>query len=145
MQASLGVDVTFASGTGDLLGIGAKASVAGTIAGFGNGDVINVGRSTTSLTFIGNTLTLYHGSTAVETLAFAGDYTAADFHLASDGRGGTDILFGAEMTTPAHNSIILPAVERLVLPLLADAESIRKSGWAYMHDAHIALHPVLAT
>jgi len=75
---------------------------AGTIGSFGSGDVIDVEKlAANTLTYAGGTLTLEQGSTVLDTLTFSGSYTAADFGLASDGHGGTNISFAGEPTDSA--------------------------------------------
>jgi hypothetical protein len=67
-----------------------------TFFGFGTGDKIDLQNlKATSLTFANGTLTLEHGSKILDSLTFSGDYTSANFTLASDHAGGTDILFVA--------------------------------------------------
>jgi hypothetical protein len=80
-------------------------AVTSTISFFGTGDVIDVsGLNANTLTYSGGTLTLEHGSTVLDTLSIAGSYTAADFTLAPDGHGGTDISFAAGASEPASAS-----------------------------------------
>jgi hypothetical protein len=74
----------FAPGGDALLDVGADGSVASTLTGFSGGDVIDVARAATTLSYLGGTLTLLDGSTAVATFAVAGHYTAASFHLDSE-------------------------------------------------------------
>ena len=86
--------ITFASSNGGTLLLGAPTEVMGTLSGFAARDVIDLKNLVaTSLTFMGGTLTLEHGTTVVDSLVFAGSYTSANFTLKSDHNGGTDIGF----------------------------------------------------
>jgi hypothetical protein len=102
-----GLSLTF-GGAGTLL-LETPASVTSTIGGFGSGDVIDASLVANTLTYAGGTLTLQEtsGSTTntVGTLKFSGSLTVANFHLASDGHGGTDIGFLAPATKP-HTPIL---------------------------------------
>jgi hypothetical protein len=88
--------VTFAATTGTLK-LTAPGSFAGTIAGFGSDDVIDlVSKQVTGLSYSGNStsgvLTVTGSSGTIATLAFSGNYTTASFTAVSDGNGGTDII-----------------------------------------------------
>ena len=100
VTGSLGLDkIHFAAGGGGTLSIGAAASVTGTLTGFASGDLIDVAKIATTFTIHGGTLILENGSSAVETLTLAGAYTAANFNLAPDMHGGTDITFVPDAAT----------------------------------------------
>jgi hypothetical protein len=88
--------VTFAATTGTLK-LTAPGSFGGTIAGFGNSDVIDlVNKQVTGLSYSGTStsgvLTVTGSSGTIATLAFTGNYTTASFTAVSDGNGGTDII-----------------------------------------------------
>jgi hypothetical protein len=76
--------VHFAAGGEATLDVGADASLAGTLTGFAGGDVIDVAHAATTLSYLGGTLTLLDGSTAVAAFKVAGHYTTANFHLDPD-------------------------------------------------------------
>jgi hypothetical protein len=55
------------------------------------GDTVDLrAMQATTLTYMNGTLTLYDGSTAVDTLTFQGSYMVGDFALRADGQGGTE-------------------------------------------------------
>jgi hypothetical protein len=85
---------TFAAATGVLKldAVGATAASNVTVAGFVLGDTIDLAKIVTSVSFSNHVLTAYDGSTAVAALTLTGSYTTANFSLAADGHGGTDIL-----------------------------------------------------
>lgn len=87
--------VEFLAGAGEVLRMAANATVSSPISGFRAGDIIDIAKPATSLSFIGQTLTLEYGAHSVATLTLEGSYSAADFVLGSDGHGGTDIGFAA--------------------------------------------------
>jgi hypothetical protein len=67
-----------------------------TIGGFTFGDTIDLtGFAAASSTFASDTLVLTDGGGAHDTLHIQGSLVAGNFHLSSDGNGGTDIVFGA--------------------------------------------------
>jgi fibronectin-binding autotransporter adhesin len=75
---------------------GATTALSGTIAGFTFGDTIDLtGFAAASSTFASDTLVLTDGGSAHDTLHIQGSFVAGNFHLSSDGNGGTDIAFGA--------------------------------------------------
>lgn len=84
--------------TGDTLHLGTPGQFTSTIAGFGSGDTVDVsGILAASLTYNAGTLTLLDaGGSVLDTLSFAGKYSQADFGLASDTNGGTDIIFAGK-------------------------------------------------
>jgi hypothetical protein len=119
-DGSLGLaSVAFAAGGSAMLALGEPASVGSTLSGFGAGDTIDlVKMQANGLELIGNnTLLVVDGANVVATLTFAGDYTSSNFTLASDGNGGTNILFVAQAGS-------VPAL------------SARDFGWAG-HDAGV--------
>jgi hypothetical protein len=92
--AGLTPSVIFAAGTSETLQLDTPTAVTGVLSGFAAGDVIDLRTiHATTMTFLGGTLTLEDGTTAVDSLTFAGDYTLSDFTLAKDGHGGTDVGF----------------------------------------------------
>jgi hypothetical protein len=91
-NAVTGIVLEF-EGAGKLV-LGDPGAVASAIAGFATGSVIDVENvQATTLSFLGGTLTLENGGTAVGSLVFDGSYTAANFAIGSDKHGGTDISF----------------------------------------------------
>lgn len=85
--------MVFLAGGDEVLRTGASP-ITSTLSGFGAGDVIDIRPLVaTTLTFLAGTLTLLDGTTPVDSLDFAGTYTAANFSLAPDDHGGTNISF----------------------------------------------------
>jgi T5SS/PEP-CTERM-associated repeat protein len=67
--------------------------VSAAIAGFAPSDNIDlIGVAVTSVTFVGNTLTLTGTAGVVGSLTFVGDYTGYHFGHFADGNGGTNIV-----------------------------------------------------
>jgi len=96
-NVSAGQTVTFESASGRL-GLAYAAGFAATIAGFAAGDVIRlIDTAATGLTYNAakDTLTIKNKGALVATLQLSGDYTGDTFHLASDGKGGTQITVSA--------------------------------------------------
>ena len=88
-----GSTMAFLAGAG-VLDLGSPAQFASTIAGFSGSDAIDLlATKETSTSYAGNVLTVKNGSTTVASLALAGNYTQANFILASDGNNGTVITF----------------------------------------------------
>jgi len=110
-QGALAVaNVTFGAGSaGQTLVLGTTAGDTSVIAGFGGGDTIDVQHVTlASLSFAAGKLKLMDGSGVVKlTLSLSGTYTKANFALASDGQGGTDVL---GVGLPALMAMARPAV-----------------------------------
>jgi hypothetical protein len=72
----------------------------GTISGFAQSDIIDLtGLKATGLTYSGGTLTVRNGVNTVATLYLSGSYSPGNFHLSSDGNGGTDISLGTPPPT----------------------------------------------
>ncbi len=93
--ALTGVKIMFATG-GDGLGIADPADVTGQLRNFGSGDTIDlVNLTATSLSFLGNKLTIKNGKVVIGSLTFQGSYKTADFSLQSDGHGGTEVISAA--------------------------------------------------
>ena len=145
LEASGALDassITFASGGGGTLLLGAPAEVGGAISGFKAGDLIDLKNLiATSLTFMSHTLTLENGTTTVATLTFAGNYTSANFTLSSDHNGGTDIGYS---TGAAIAQDFAPA--DFVEPTLHAVDSAMTAGWGEFSGAYgyasvlLALH-----
>ena len=77
-------------GAAGLLELGTPAAFQGVIAGFTNGDQVDLLKTPeTGFSFAGGALTVQNGTTVVATLAFTGALTSASFNLAADGHGGT--------------------------------------------------------
>jgi hypothetical protein len=85
--------IAFAAGGGETLILDQPGAVTSALSGFGAQDFIDLKHlaPVSSLTFAGETLTVYDGTTAVDTLTFAGSYTTANFTHTSDHHGGTEI------------------------------------------------------
>ncbi len=86
--------------TGSMLTLEKGVSETGLLHGFSVQDAIDlVGQSVTSFTAAasgGNTtLTAYNGTSAVDVLTFAGNYTATNFATQGDGNGGTKVVYQA--------------------------------------------------
>jgi hypothetical protein len=72
------------------------AAFTGTISGFASGDILDLtATAATGVSYSSGVLTVLNGDATVATLNLAGSYTSADFTLASDGLGGTDIGIAA--------------------------------------------------
>ena len=96
-----GQTVTFESATGSLA-LGDAGGFAGVIAGFAQGDTIDLlGVAATKLSFRGGTLTVFNGNAHVAALSFGGHHIAGDFKLASDGQGGSTITYSTAAARPA--------------------------------------------
>ncbi len=108
--ATLEADSTVASslsmtfnGGGGTLALGRHAQFAATINGVGAGDTIDLlGAQATGATLQGgDRLVITNGATTLATLQLAGDYSAATFNVASDGKGGTNVtVTGAPRAAP---------------------------------------------
>ncbi|HTZ71523.1 MAG TPA: hypothetical protein VMB71_12790 [Acetobacteraceae bacterium] len=91
--AGAGQTVDFLGGTG-LLDLTKPKTFSGTIAGFGAGSVIDLLKTPAdSLTYKKGVLKILDGTKTEATLQFNGNYTAANFSLASDGHGGELVIF----------------------------------------------------
>jgi hypothetical protein len=97
LTSGTALGITFQDNNGILATADELVPLTGTITGFTIGDAIDiqndpitaaVGRASGNNTI----LTLYYGSTAVETLTLAGTYTTDRFFVVPDGGYGTDIL-----------------------------------------------------
>jgi autotransporter passenger strand-loop-strand repeat protein len=121
-SGGLAGDVTFASGASSLLQLDGSRLFAGTIAGFGQSDELDLADiafnpATTTLGFsesannLGGTLTVSDGS-HVASLALLGQYMAAQFSMASDGHGGTLIGDPSALAANDPGSPVLAAVHR---------------------------------
>jgi hypothetical protein len=83
----------------------AGATVIGSIDDFLAGDTIDeTGITITADSFSAGTLTLYDGTAAAGTLHLFGGFNTSAFDLKSDGKGGTDILLGAETFAGTYNT-----------------------------------------
>jgi hypothetical protein len=98
--------ILFAAGGQETLALGTPSAVTSTFAGFGTGDQIDLaGVQATSLKYAEGILTLFDANhSVVDTLAFSGQYTQADFSLQAKGND-TDVLYDG---TPAHLPDFLP-------------------------------------
>jgi hypothetical protein len=77
----------------DYLALGVVSSFSGLIKGFADGDTIDLVNTTaTKFTFASGVMDLFDGATKIGALSFSGSYTASSFTLATDSRGGTEIL-----------------------------------------------------
>ncbi len=93
-DGSAGSTVNFKAATGTL-DLGAPSGLSGTIAGYSGNDVIDLlNTAVTGLSYAGHVLTVSGSGGTVAALSFSGSYTASSFTAASDGHGGTNILFG---------------------------------------------------
>jgi hypothetical protein len=110
--------ITFQTGSSGVFKIDQAQSFTGTVAGLAtNGAVIstidlgNLAIGTATLTYTGTTtsgvLTVTDG-TIISTIKMTGNYTQANFHLANDGGGHTDVTYaGTGMApSPAANSAV---------------------------------------
>ena len=94
ISAEAGAKVTFLGPGGEL--ITDQPDFAAVISGFGAGDLIDMAdfkySNGTQASFKNGTLALTHGNEHTQ-LSLAGNYTASNFGLSSDGSGGTLIAF----------------------------------------------------
>jgi hypothetical protein len=100
-------NIVFNTGTSETLYFLAPRDVTSDISGFGAGDTIDLhDQKVRSLSYANGTLTLLgaHGVT-LETLSLTGDYTTADFTMATDHHGGTDIGFAANADTVPQTTL----------------------------------------
>jgi hypothetical protein len=112
-------------GAGKLV-LGDPGAVTSAISGFTAGSVIDVENiQANSLNFLGGTLTLENGGTAVGSLVFDGSYTAANFAIGSDQHGGTDISFVPSGAVAAD----------FLLPPVADYHAAPELGWHAFDNA----------
>ncbi len=77
------------TGAASSLQLNAGSTIEAAITGFGIGDTITVATALTSATYAGTTLSLFNGSTLVETLTIGAGYSAAHFAVAFDGYTST--------------------------------------------------------
>jgi Hint domain len=76
----------------DVIVLGTTAVISGALVGFQSVDTIDLaGVVADSVTFSGGALTISSGGTAVQTLAFAGQFKTSDFELSPDGSEGTNV------------------------------------------------------
>ena len=92
---AIGQTLDYTGNTG-LATLDAPSQFAATIADFRVGDTVDLAdTAATSLSYSGTasggTLTVLNGTATVATLAFSGPYSAGQFQLSSDGKGGSDI------------------------------------------------------
>ncbi len=153
-EATLEADASAAStltvrflGGSATLALARPAEFAATLHGFAATDTIDLlGKTADAATLgAGDTLVIKNGANTVATLQLGGDYTAATFHLASDGHGGTNVTvtpgparqlavaghqfiaamagFGAGAAGPTHMASEVPYAcpTRLSIPRMAMA------------------------
>ena len=77
------------TGSASSLQLNAGSTVEAAITGFGIGDTLTVSTALTTATWAGTTLSLFNGSTLVETLTIGAGYGAAHFTVAFDGNNST--------------------------------------------------------
>ena len=77
------------TGAASSLQLDTTSTVEAKITGFGIGDTIQVSTALTSATYAGTALSLFNGSTLVETLTIGAGYGAAHFTVAFDGNNST--------------------------------------------------------
>ncbi len=106
--------VTFSAGATGVFKIDTAQSFTGTVAGLSTGKTIDLGNlviGTATLTYAGSmtngVLTVTDG-TIVSTIKLTGHYTQANFHLANDGGGHTNVTYtGTGLApSPAANSAV---------------------------------------
>jgi len=109
---SSGRDIDFL-GTGATLDLTSPGNFAGTITDFGGNTIDLAGLSIASETFSAGTLSLYDGlGGLLDTLSLTepAGITSADFHLAGDGAGGTDLTLcfypGTFIATPGGETAV---------------------------------------
>jgi hypothetical protein len=130
-DVSAGQTVTFESASGKLA-LGSAAGFAGTIAGFAAGDVIRlINTKATGVIYNAaqDTLTIKNNGALVATLQLAGDYTGDTFHLAADGKGGTNL------TVTAPSSALHQFVQAIAASAPSDMASLIASAQANLHSS----------
>ncbi|MFT8244548.1 Hint domain-containing protein [Roseomonas sp. BN140053] len=121
------------------------AAFAGTIYGFTPDDRLVVDAHVTDLSYADHVLTLRDGETTVGTLRFEGNYTAADFSLATVDDDSTRIL--ASECYVRGTRIATPDGERAVESLSAGDTVLRADGipatlrWVGHRQLHPNHHP----
>jgi T5SS/PEP-CTERM-associated repeat protein len=96
LQAAVGARQTLAFNPNARAVLNDARAFAGTITGFGSGDVLDIaGTQATSATWSNGVLTLDTLFGAIQ-LAFAGAYASNSFTVQADGHGGTDVLAGGQ-------------------------------------------------
>jgi hypothetical protein len=140
LQDSFGAaGLSFGSGVHQTLVIAAGADVTASLSGFGKHDVIDEKQIITSVSYVAGTLSLLDGQSVVGTLFLAGNYNADDFHVGSDGQGGTDITYGAEDSARAAPVLGLGQYNHAAGPGLAWAghggDVSLPAGWLF-HALH---------
>jgi Hint domain len=134
--------LAFADDTGTLQ-ITNPSSFGATIFAFRVGNTIDLaGINATSASWAPGALSIFNGTTLLATLAIAGDYSAATFHVNSDGANGSAITVGAPAPCFAAGSRILTprgnvAIERLregdmVLTVSGKHERIQWIGYRHV-------------
>ena len=94
--------ITFEQGANKLL-LDDASGTAAHIADFATGDAIDLlGDAATKLSYASNTLTISNGTTLVAKLHVQGNYTTANFKLASDGHGGSLISYASPANSEPH-------------------------------------------
>jgi T5SS/PEP-CTERM-associated repeat protein len=95
LQAAVGARQTLAFNPNARAVLNDARAFAGTITGFGSGDVLDIaGTQATSATWSNGVLTLDTLFGAIQ-LAVAGAYASNGFTVQADGHGGTDVMLGA--------------------------------------------------
>jgi hypothetical protein len=97
--------IAFATSGNASLILADATEVTSVFYGFGTADVIDLQTiQAASLDYANHTLTVFDASHAIlDTLTFAGSYTAADFALQGDGGTGTDILYAGADALGSHS------------------------------------------
>jgi hypothetical protein len=95
LQAAVGAHQTLAFSPNARAVLNDARAFAGTIAGFGSSDVLDIaGTQATNATWSNGVLTLDTAFGAIQ-LGFAGAYASNGFAVQADGLGGTDVMLGA--------------------------------------------------
>jgi hypothetical protein len=104
MALGTGAAVSFGNGSADALTVVQGGVIDGGIAGFVQGDSIDLaGITATSESFSAGTLTLYDQGSAVASLSLVGGFNTGEFGLYTDGQGGTNITLGAETLSGSYS------------------------------------------
>ncbi len=107
--------VQFGTSAADLV-LDQGSRLIGGIASFVSGDVIDFAKQTiSSKTFANGVLTLENAGVVISTLSLAGNFNTADFGLASDNAGGTNVTLGAEVVTGSYSvGITLTSIDTTI-------------------------------
>jgi hypothetical protein len=136
----------FDSGAQWTLG-GNTIGLGGVITGFNANDMIDLsGFAAASESFANNALVLTDANTAQVTLQLQGSFSSDNFHLASDGSGGTDItvcyVAGTHILTATGERLVENLVRGdIIITLSGDESATRPVKWIGRRRIDLMAHP----